>query len=118
MVGDHGTLLGKALDVLGLLLEMSKRYEKGEVRVLVTGRLKHGIKGTLHPLPEGVAPGPDDHATTDLRVFRHFGVPDDLLIPLGKILLATRGNSAFVAFAHKVSKLTAERRTGQAPRTD
>ena len=115
-MGDHSAFLGKSLHMLRLLLEMAERDEEGEVGVLVTGRLEHGIEGALHPLPEGVAPGADHHAAADLGVLRHLGTADDLLVPLGEILLATRGNSAFIAFAHKGWRVAVTRHAGQAQR--
>ena len=91
--------------MVGLLLEMAERNEEREVGVLVAGRLEHAVEDTLHPLPEGVTPGTDHHATPHLGILGHLGTPDDLLVPLGKILPTLRGNRAFLAFAHKRVRL-------------
>ena len=56
VVGDDGAFLGKPLDMLGFLLEETLGYEKGEVGVLVTGRLEHPIEHLLELLPEGATP--------------------------------------------------------------
>ena len=116
MMSDHGTFLGESLDMISLLLKMPERNKEREVGILVTGCLEHGVEGSLHSLPKCVAPGSDHHATADLRVLRHLGTADDLLVPLRKIFLATRGNSAFVAFAHRRWRVAVSRCTGQAQR--
>ena len=82
-----GAFLGEALDVCGLLLEIAQRYKKREVGIAVAGRLEHPVQDRLHPLPQGIAPRFDDHATSNFGVFGEIGRPDDLLIPLGKVLL-------------------------------
>ena len=105
MVGDDSTFFGEALDMFRLLLKMAERNEKREVGVLVPRGLEHAVKSPLHPFPESISPGTDHHASTNFRILCHLGRTDDLLVPLGKIFLATRGNSAFVAFAHKLAKL-------------
>ena len=61
VVGDDGTLLSEALDVVGLLAEEALRDEEGEVCVVVTRFLKHVIELALHALPDSVAVGLDDH---------------------------------------------------------
>ena len=85
---DDRAFLGEALDVLGLLLQVAQRNEQREVGVLVAGGLEHPVEQPLHVLPERVAPRLDDHAAADVGVLGEIGRPDDLLIPLGKILLA------------------------------
>ena len=100
-MGDDRAFLGKALDVVGLLLQVAEGDKEREIGVLVAGRLEHAVERTLHPLPEGITPGTDHHASTDLRVLGKFRRTDDLLVPLGKILPTLRGNRAFLAFAHR-----------------
>ena len=83
-----GAFLGETLDVRGFLLQIAQRYKKREVGVPVAGGLEHSVQNRLHPFPQGVAPRLDDHAAANFGVFSEIGRPDDLLIPLGKILLA------------------------------
>ena len=82
-----GAFFGETLDVCGLLLKIAQRYKKREVGIAVTRGLEHPIEDRLHPLPQGIAPRFDDHATSNFGVFGEIGRPDDLLIPLGKVLL-------------------------------
>ena len=83
-----GAFFGETFDVCGLLLKIAQRYKKREVGIAVTRGLEHPIEDRLHPLPQGIAPRFDDHAASNFGVFGEIGRPDDLLIPLGKILLA------------------------------
>ena len=83
-----GAFFGETLDVRGLLLEIAQRYEKREVGIAVAGGLEHSVQNRLHPLPQGIAPRFDDHTASNFGVFGEIGRPDDLLIPLGKIVLA------------------------------
>ena len=80
--------LGKAFDMLGFLFEKAFGYEQGEVGIAVAGGLEHAIQHTLHLLPERIAPGLDDHATSNRRVLRQISRLDDLLVPLWVVLVA------------------------------
>ena len=64
VVSDDRHLLGEALDVLGLLREIAERDEQRKIAILVPRRLDAVIKQPLHPLPDAIAPRPDDHAAT------------------------------------------------------
>lgn len=88
VVGDDGAFLGEAFDVGGFLLEVAEGDEEGEVCVAVAGGLEHAVEGGLDALPDGVAGGLDDHAAADFGVLGEVGGADDLLIPLGEVLVA------------------------------
>ena len=105
VVGDHCAFLGESLDMLSLLLQVAQGNEEREVSVLVACRLEHSVERPLHPLPKSVTPRTDHHASAHLGILGHLRTPDDLLVPLGKIFFATRGNSVFVAFAHRSSRV-------------
>ena len=64
VVGDDGTLFGKAFHMLSLTAEERFRYEEGEIGILMAGGLEHIVEGTLHLLPDCIAIGFDDHAAT------------------------------------------------------
>ncbi len=95
VMGDDRALGGEALDVLGLLLEVGERDEEREVGVLVAGGLEASVELGLDVLPEGVAPGLDDHAAADRGVLRQVGGADDLLVPLRVVLGPGRGDGGF-----------------------
>ena len=86
---DHGALLGEAFDVGGFLLEERDRDEQREVGVLVARLLEHAIEDALDVLPQRITPRLDHHAALDVGVLGEIRRADDLLIPFGKILLAS-----------------------------
>ena len=92
VMGDDGALLREALDMLGFLLEVRQRDEQREVRVLVAGVLEHLVEHALDILPDRVAPGLNDHAAANIAVLGEFGGAHDLLVPLGIVLRAGRGD--------------------------
>jgi hypothetical protein len=94
-VGDHRHLLGEALDVLGLLLEVAQRNEEREIGVDRTGLLDPLVQGALHQLPDAVAPGADDHCPADVIELRDLRVADDGLEPLREVLSASGGDPGF-----------------------
>jgi hypothetical protein len=61
----------------------------------------------LHALPNGVAPGFDDHATSNFRVLGEIGRSDNLLIPFRKILLACRSNGGLLWHVKKAGEHSA-----------
>src|SRR3954468_2229360 len=63
-VRHHGKLWAEALDVLGLALEEAHRNQQREVGVPCAGGLDPCVDLGLHPLPDRVAGGPDDHGST------------------------------------------------------
>ena len=63
VVGDHGTLLGEALDVFSLAGEEALWNEQWEVGVLHAHLLKVSVQGGLHLLPDSIAVRLDDHAS-------------------------------------------------------
>ena len=87
---DHRAFLGKAGDMLRLLLEIAQRDEERKVGVLVAGRLEHPVELRLHQFPDAVAPRLDHHAAAHLGIFRHVGRRDHGLVPLGKIVRPAR----------------------------
>ena len=92
VVGDDGALFGEAFDVLGFFLEVALGDEEGEVGVFVAGVFEAAVEVGLHELPDGVAPGLDDHAAADVGVFGEVGGADDLLVPLGVVFGAGGGD--------------------------
>src|SRR5207253_1694440 len=94
-VRDDCTFLSKAFDVLGFLCEITQRNEKGEICVAVSRGAKHGIELALHVFPNAVAPRANNHAAAYLRRFCQLGGANHLLIPFGKILVASWGDSGF-----------------------
>ena len=90
VVGHHRALLGEALDVLGLPLQVAQRDEQREVGVGVAGVLEHAVEDALHVLPQRVAPRLDHHAAAHRRQLRQVGGAHHLLIPLGVVLVASR----------------------------
>ena len=92
VVGDHGALLGETLHMLGFLLEKTERDEERKVCIHMPGGLEHDIELTLHVFPDPPAPRLDDHAAADVRIFGQVSGFDHLLIPLGKVVGAGRGD--------------------------
>ncbi len=88
---DDRHFLGKALDMLGLALEIGDWDKDREIAVLVSGRLDPIVEQALDPLPDAIAPRLDDHAAAHARFLGHVGGGDDLLIPGGEIVLALDG---------------------------
>ena len=91
VVGNDRHLLGEALDVLGLLLEIGERDEEREIAILVAGRLDSVVEEALDPLPDAVTPGANDHAAAHARFLGEVGFGDDGLVPGGEIRLAGDG---------------------------
>ena len=85
-LGDPGHLRGKAFHMLCLLQKQAFRNQHGEINVLRTGLLETGIHLCLDPLPDGIAIGPDNHASPHRCVITEFCLLDHVRIPLGKIL--------------------------------
>ena len=96
---DDGAFLREAFDVRGFLLQEGQRNEQREVGVLVAGRLEHLIQHPLHVLPQRVAPRLDHHASAHGRILGEVRGTDDLLIPLGVVVLTRRrdGGAGFIA---------------------
>src|SRR6476469_7117879 len=87
---NHGTFLGEAFDVLSFPGEITQRNEQGKIGVAMTGSANQRVELSLHVFPDPVAPRTNDHATADVRRLGQFGGPNHLLIPLGKIFVASR----------------------------
>ena len=92
---DHRHLLGKALDVFGLALDVAERDEEREVGITGAAALDLPIELGLHQLPDRIAPGPDHHRPAHMSQFGHLPLPDHGLEPGGKVLLPG-GRHAFV----------------------
>ena len=76
----------KPFDVLGFALEVVERDEEREVRVLGPARLDAGVHLGDHPLPDGVAVGPDHHRAAHRAVLGHLGLGHDVLVPAREVL--------------------------------
>ena len=66
--------------------------------------LEHVIEGALHPLPDAVPMGPDDHTPSHRRVVGELRTQDQLVVPLaevisarGQLLIVTHGMGLFVS---------------------
>ena len=92
VVGDYGAFRGEAFGMLRFLFQIGDRNQEGEIGVRMAGVLEALVQVLLNEFPNGVAPWLDDHAAADLGIFRHVGGLDDLLVPLGEILGAGRGD--------------------------
>ena len=101
VMGDDCAFLRETLDMRSLLLEVAQRNEEREVGVLVSRGLEHPVEHGLHPLPERVAGRLDDHATAHLGVLGEIRRADDLLIPLGKILVSPGRDGRLLFVAHE-----------------
>ena len=92
VMGDDGALRGKAFRVLGFFFQVGKRDEKRKIGVLVACGFEAAVELLLDEFPNAVAPGLDDHAAARFRIFGEVGGFDDLLVPLGEISGAGRGD--------------------------
>ena len=88
MVGHHRTFFGKAVDVLRFFFEEALGNEQGEIRIAVTGFFEPSIQITLNVLPDGVPPWLDHHASPDRRGLGQISSLDNLLVPLGVVLIS------------------------------
>ena len=91
-MGDHCAFLGESVDVLGFLFKKPLRDEEREVGVSVAGGLEHPVEHPLKVLPERATPRFDDHAASNRGRLGEIGPPHDLLIPLGVVLVPSRGD--------------------------
>ena len=105
----YGAFFRESFDVLGLFLEKALGDEDGEVGVDVTRGLEAAVEISLHILPDGVAPGLDDHAATHRRVLGEIGGAHHLLVPLGVVLGPRRADRRLVLFAHHLLPCAAAR---------
>ena len=82
VVCHHGAFFCKTLYMLGLAREERLRDKEGEIGVLRTRLLEHGVELVLHFLPYSIAVGLDDHASADGRLLGEVGLDDEVVIPL------------------------------------
>ena len=87
VVRHHGALLGKALDVVGLLREERLGDEQREIGVLMPRILKHLVQRVVHLLPDGIAIGFDDHTTAYGRILGQPRLHDQIVVPLRVVLV-------------------------------
>ena len=92
VVRDHGALGGEPFRVFRLFFQIGEGNQQREVGVLVARRLEAAVQLLLDQLPDAVAPWLDHHAAARFRILGEVGGFDDLLIPLGEILGAGRGD--------------------------
>ncbi len=113
-VRDVRDLRRKPLDVLRLALEEALGNEQRKVRVHVTGSLDPIVQGPLQQLPDGVAVGPDHHASFDRRVVGQLRPAHDIQVPAREILRARRDfrDERFLGFLHHRSS---DPRTARGP---
>ena len=101
VVRHHGALLGKSLDMVGLLREEGFGDEEREIGVLVSRILEHLVQRSLHLLPDGVAVGFDDHTSADGGVLRKSRLHDQVVIPLRVVLVGLREIFQFLCHISK-----------------
>src|ERR1700746_3021212 len=89
-MGNDGTFFGEAFDVFSFLREVTQRNEQRKIGVAMTGGANQRVELTLHVFPNPVTPGTNDHATAHVRRLRQFGGANHLLVPLRKVLVASR----------------------------
>src|SRR5205823_15025323 len=87
---QHGTLVGKAFDVVSFVRVITQRNDERKMGVEVTGGANHRVQLTLHVFPDPIAPRTNDHAPAHLRRLGQFGGANHLLMPLRKIFVARR----------------------------
>ncbi len=104
MVSNDGAFFGEAFDVGGFFFQIAERDEEREVGVLMSGVFEHLVERFLDVLPDGVAPGLDDHATAHGRDFGEVGGVHDLLVPLGVIFFAGGTDRVFGRLGHGQSQ--------------
>ena len=100
MMRDDRAFFGEAFDVGRFLLQEGQRNEQREVSVLMARRFEFVIQDALHILPQGITPGLDDHAAAHGGSLGKIGGANDLLVPLGVIVLA-RGHDGCSGFIHR-----------------
>ncbi len=71
--------------------------------------LEHPVELALHVFPDAVAPRLDDHAAAHVAVFGEVGGLDDLLVPLGEILVAAGIDGGFGGLGLRVSLMGTEK---------
>src|SRR5574344_1827451 len=69
VVGDYRALLGKTLNVFGLLAEKRLGDKQRQIGIDVTSFLKTAIKLSLHLLPDSIAIRLDYHTASYSRIF-------------------------------------------------
>ena len=88
VVRDHRHFLGEAFDVRGFFFDQFQRNEQREIAVLVTGFANPLVQTTLQVFPDAEAPWLDHHAAAYAGIFRHVGLFDHFLVPLGEVVFA------------------------------
>ena len=83
-----------------------ERNEEREISVLVTGSFKASVEIALDRFPNRKAPRLDHHAATGFGDLGQIGSANDLLVPLGKVLGAGRGDGCLVLAHVRVRKNT------------
>src|SRR5690606_40711172 len=65
VMSDHRAFLRKPFSIFFLRFEHAFRDENREIRILMTGFLKHPVKFTLHLLPNSITVGLDHHTASN-----------------------------------------------------
>src|SRR5439155_20620784 len=89
-VGDHRELGAEPLDVLLLAFEVALGDEQREVRVGRARVLDAPVELGLHPLPDRVPVGPDDHRSPHRPVVGQLGLGHHVLVPAREVLRLRR----------------------------
>ena len=84
-VSHDGELRGEAFDMLRLPSQVAFGDEQRKVGVRHPGGLDPAVDLRLHPLPDGVAVGTDDHRPPDGAVVGQLGFGHDVLVPAGEV---------------------------------
>ena len=92
-----GELGAESLDMLGLAFEEVHRDQQREVRVLRAGGLDAPVDLGLHPLPDRVAVGPDDHGPARRTVLGQLRLGQDILVPPWEVLVLRSQHRHLVA---------------------
>ena len=86
-VRHDGQLGTESLDMLGLALEEAHRHQQREVRVAGSGGLDAPVDLLVHPLPDRVSVGADDHGSAGRAVLGQLRLGEHVLVPPWKVLL-------------------------------
>ena len=82
VMGHHGALLGKPLDMMRLLAEKRLRDKQREISVFMPGIFEHLIQRTLHLFPDRITVRFDHHTSANRRILGQSRFYHQIVIPL------------------------------------